>query len=48
MNALMTPTKEEYMYNPFALIVFKILMKIQNRFTDNEILNRYYKDISEV
>ena len=39
------PSKEEYMYDPFALVVFKILMKIQDRIADNEIINQYYKEL---
>lgn len=38
------PSKEEYTYNPAFLSIFRLLMKIQDRIADNEIINRYYKE----
>lgn len=39
------PSKEEYTYNPMFVPIFLFLMKIQNHIVDNEIMNKYYKEL---
>lgn len=39
------PSKEEYTYYPFFVPIFLLLMKIQHRIANNEIINQYYKEL---
>lgn len=39
------PTKVEYTYNPLFVPIFTLLMKIQLRIADNEIMNQHYKEL---